>query len=332
MAQRAVALERTAWQAAPWRAGATQWDRRLSTDSIVVMTSTDPSILAQVLLHHVSPQARPSLQSMNDLQDQLAGMVSQAVATWPDVELTPLDFAQHVAAHLQPDVRPSSLDASGLFLAAACARGQPKALQALNRILVAMAQRVLPSVHPSPAFHDEVLQTVRVKLLVGSESSAPRIASYAGTGPLEGWLRVVVGRTALDLHRARRPKVPEVMVNESTLPADVITDIELDFIRREHREDFRAAFHAALDSLTDEERALLRLHVINAMGIDRLAVVLQVGRSTAARRLAAMRGKIRKQTQRFLAQRLQMSPSELNSLVRAMQSQVELSMTRVLER
>src|SRR5262250_2343285 len=54
---------------------------------------------------------------------------------------------------------------------------------------------------PTP-LADAVRQRVRMKLFVGA---APKIASYAGTGPLGAWLRVVTIRCARDLHRTTHP-------------------------------------------------------------------------------------------------------------------------------
>jgi hypothetical protein len=42
---------------------------------------------------------------------------------------------------------------------------------------------------------DELRQTLRVRLLAGP---SPKIASYKGSGPLSGWVRVVATRIALE--------------------------------------------------------------------------------------------------------------------------------------
>src|SRR5262249_57317213 len=57
-------------------------------------------------------------------------------AAWPAVPLEEAAFAAHVRATLAPDAgaaQVSGLDAGGLYLACACARGLPSALAGLDR-------------------------------------------------------------------------------------------------------------------------------------------------------------------------------------------------------
>jgi RNA polymerase sigma-70 factor (ECF subfamily) len=53
----------------------------------------------------------------------------------------------------------------------------------------------------SPELRDEVRQILWQRLFVGTGAAAPRILSYAGRGPLAGWVAVAAQRIALDLRR-----------------------------------------------------------------------------------------------------------------------------------
>ena len=66
------------------------------------------------------------------------------------------------------------------------------------------------------------------------------------------------------------------------------------------------------------------------MNIDKLGVMFQIHRATAARWLHSARESVFTETRRLLQQRLRLSPAEFDSLVRVLRSQLDLSVTRLL--
>jgi hypothetical protein len=90
-------------------------------------------------------------------------------AAWPSIALDAATFAAHFALHAIFCDDSALANAADLYLACAC--NVPEAAR----------------VDPRPAFVDEVLQALRVRLLVGE---TPKIATYAGrAGPrcVAGW-------------------------------------------------------------------------------------------------------------------------------------------------
>jgi len=77
---------------------------------------------------------------------------------------------------------------------------------------------------------------------------------------------------------------------------------------------------------------VLRQHTLDGQSIDRLAALHGVHRATAARWIDAARGTVLAGTQRELIQRLGLNTSELASVIRLIQSQLELSLLRALRR
>ena len=123
-------------------------------------------------------------------------------AAWPKVELDEEVFAAHVLSKLAPDAGAEEvdrLDAAGLYLACACARGVPSALAELDLHVLAKVPEFLARIQGSSALPDEVRQILRERLLVGAGGEPPRIATYSGEGPLAAWVRVAAVRTALNL-------------------------------------------------------------------------------------------------------------------------------------
>src|SRR5262249_11434487 len=102
--------------------------------------------------------------------------------------------------------------------------------------------------------------------------------------------------------------------------------------KRLYREEFKQAFHAAVEALDDGARLLLQQSALDGLSIDQLAAFHGVHRSTAARRVQAARTAVLVATQRELSRRLQLSRGELASVMRLIRSQLDLSLTHVLRR
>jgi len=173
---------------------------------------------------------------------------------------------------------------------------------------------------------DEVRQRLRHRLLVPNHAGHQKIADYRGLGRLPSWLRVVAIRIALDLkqqepHRSSSPPRDDQLVSD---------DPELDYLRQRYAEDFRVAFVDALRALPIEQRNVLRLHLLDGLSIDRIGKLHDVHRATAARWLVNARERLAKDTQRLLQSRLNVSPSEFESLLRLVRSDLDVSLCRIL--
>jgi RNA polymerase sigma-70 factor (ECF subfamily) len=215
-----------------------------------------------------------------------------------------------------------------LYLACAVARGDAVALRAFDeRILSEIAPSVV-RVDSSADFLDEVRQTLRTRLLVGGEGEPPRITEYKGRGPLVGWVRVAAVRVALNL---KRSAVPAASTEE--LLGDLAAgepDPELRHLKTLYRAEFSAALRAALAALSERQRLLLRLHYVDGLRLARIAGLYQVHESTASRWISSSVDAVASDTRRRLIERLSLSPSNLDSVARMVQSQLDVSIRRIL--
>jgi RNA polymerase sigma-70 factor (ECF subfamily) len=223
------------------------------------------------------------------------------------------------------DVPPERFD--DLFLACACAEGDPAALQHFEQHLVPVARAAVCQVSTASDLVDETIQELRQRLFMGDH---PRIAAYAGKGPLWKWLRITASRTAHDLLRARgtaRESSSDVV--ERLLMEDVEPEFRL--IRERYQDLFREALREAVTRLTAEERTLLRLRYVENQGIDRLAIPFRAHRATIARRLQTIRDKMLAHVQRRLsAEDPRLGEGDAHSLWRAVRSHIHFSFTRIL--
>lgn len=268
--------------------------------------------------HGGAYRAVPSLEAL------LTSLTGRA----PGVE--PRAFVRHLAARLPPSSQPEktlrAIHAEDLALALRCASGAFALLEPLlDRVARAVAR-----LDESGALADEVKQVLREKLLLPDGARPPRILDYAGQGPLLAWLKAAALRHALNLKRPRARDAAESEAKLAALPAAQSPELEL--IRVRHHQQFSEAFAAAMASLTPRERTLLKLHVLDGLPLERIGALYAKDKSTVSRWLSTAHQRLERQTRAHLVRTLQLTPGALESVLRAAQSQLSLSLSLFLQR
>lgn len=263
----------------------------------------------------------------------LAELHAAGRAAFPGIALDHAVFAAHLRARAGEAADAAALrrlHAPDLYLACACARGDAGAVRLFEEAVLRKIEPALARVGAEPILA-EVKQIVRERLLVGAPGKEPRIAEYAGEGALLTWVRVIALRTAATIRRgARRSKARE---DEAMLDAAMAVEgPELAHMRRRYAHDFKAAFEVAVTELSPRDRNLIRQHLIDGLTIDDLGALYQVNRVTAARWLSSAREDVARATRRALTARLSVSQGELESILRLVRSDLDLSLERVLRR
>ncbi len=262
-------------------------------------------------------------------QPALDELVDRARQAWPGFSLEPPALARALGAAIAQGVAVKHLDPVEIGLALACADHNPAALRAFEAQYLADLPRTLAHMRLPDDLVAEVAQITRERLLLGTDASGtPRLTAYAGRGQLRALVRVVATRAALDQRRSqgRRREVPATELSAVLLAS---TDPEQAAGRDRKGEVFRAAFEAAVADLAPDDRTLLRMYVIDGVGIDGLATVTGVHRSTAARRLARIRRVIADNTRGQL-ERAGLQPTELQSVIGVVDEGLELTLSRIL--
>ncbi len=295
--------------------------------------SEDP--LAKILLDTLverAPEAPPTAEA-GALEARLRELHAAARAAWPAFSVEAADFVRRVAERLDVkaglDEALTTLRASDLYLACACARCDPAALRAFEEQLLSQVPRFLARLAAPRSLCDEVAQELRAELLVPAADTPPRIAEYSGRGDLAGWLRVVAIRTALRLRKEQK-KLAGSDPEDAARPLFGVADPELDYLKLRYRAEYEQAFQGALSKLSKRERLYLRLHYVDRLSIDKLGGLYRVHRSTIARRLAAHRQKLYETTRELLRERLRVSDSEFESLLALVRSQLAVSIRGAL--
>jgi RNA polymerase sigma-70 factor (ECF subfamily) len=261
------------------------------------------------------------------VEEALRLLFASGRETWRGIDVPAPVFARHLGSVWSPRVsRLENLRGADLYLACACAAGDPRALAALEPLL-AGACTALPG--GSSVLSDEVRQELRERLLVADRGAAPLIATYSGEGALTSWLKVIAVRAALRRQKSVAREVeldPEQMGGlDSGKP-----DPELDYLKLRHGEDFRAAFKDAAHALPPRDRTLLRLYYADGLGVERIGSIYQVHPSTASRWLQSVREALLLETRRLLGERLKLTSSEVESLLGLLRSGMQASLRGVL--
>jgi RNA polymerase sigma-70 factor (ECF subfamily) len=266
-----------------------------------------------------------------DVPDRVAAAAARIAAAGrtahPSLAVSDAAIVARLDARLRddPDARLDDLHDADLFLAVALVAGDPAALRIFEDVLVPQIDVALRRLRLPAGAADEVKQALRVELLVDDG----KIADYAGLGELAAWLRVAATRKALKLIRRadREESLDDILLDHwpasSPSPA-------LDHIKARYTAELKRAVGGAFAALEVRQRNLLRQHVLDELTIDDLARLYRVHRATCARWLTDARDELARGTRRRLVDALKVPTTELDSLLRFLDSDIELSISRVL--
>jgi RNA polymerase sigma-70 factor, ECF subfamily len=256
---------------------------------------------------------------------------------WPAVDLPADVFVRHLARRLPEDSVDVPLERvlarlilTDLYLACACVHKVPGAIEALERHDMEKLSASLGFLKLSATTLDDICQMVRIHLLVGTAGSNPQLGEYKGVGTLLSWMRVIAARMA---HKqgvtVRETPTENVLAAIEAMPV-LGPDAELELIKRRYRHQFRRAVREAFATLSSEQRQLLWLHFIDRMPTTKMGPLFGVDQSTASRKIKSARHAVYEETKRLLQERLGLSSQEFKSLMKVIDSQLDLSLSEDL--
>lgn len=270
--------------------------------------------------------------------DQLRAWAASAIergrAAWPGFAVSPEEMTRVATARLASSPVSSAgpgldaLDVAEIYIAVACARGDRAALAQFRARYFDPVMSSLRRMGLGNSQLDDVWQTTCDRLLVHQTGEMPRIFRYAGRGELRGLVRVAATRMALNwLQRERSSAGDDDWIDH--LPAGH-SNPELHAIKRQHRSELKEELEAAIASLSARERMILRLHLVERMGIDAIAALCSVHRATAARSVVRAKESLTVRVRARLMARWKTADADLPALKVLVDSQIDLSLQRLL--
>ena len=271
-------------------------------------------------------------ESRAGLERLLASALAEGRAAWPTFRVSDAAFVAYLAQHLPDAGLEAAIEALlpvDLYLAVACVGGNAEAIQVLDKMLLQPAAAEAARSYRGGLEAAELLQAVREKVLVRQPTNEPKLATYAGRAPLSSWVRVVAIHAAVSASRRLRPTETLDEVSEG-LAEVVAADVELGHLETRYASEFKAAFHDAIARLDERDRTMLRMHVLDHLGIDELCKIHGVHRATAARWLVRIREALFEWTKESLRIRLSLDEEEFEGIVHALLSRLDVSLERAL--
>ncbi len=259
--------------------------------------------------------------------DAIAAHWHAGVAAWPGVVVAADRFASEIARRSgERIVAACGVD---LYLAIACSDGDAAAIQRCKDLARIETEGVARRLRATPDQAADVAADLSRVLFVDEPERPAAIRAFSGRGNLRAYVRVMATR---DLIRAINRGRRETPIGDDEIIDRLAThdDPELGMLRAQYHGVVDGAMRAALGALDKRSRALLRYQVVDGWNVDQVGRVYGVHRATAARWIAAARETLGKAIRIELGKRLEIDPVEVASIVRLVQSRVDVSLDRLL--
>jgi RNA polymerase sigma-70 factor (ECF subfamily) len=251
---------------------------------------------------------------------------ASAARAWPALQVGRDELLAYLDERVNPDEGIERLRVDDLYLACACAAGRREAIDAF---LSAYGAELEAAVQRMPEGAADLQQALREKLFSGA---APKIGDYAGRGSLRSWVRVTALRMRIDAERSRKARRE---LNDGD--ADVLAALpdgrdnpELSHMRLHYRDAFERALAQAFAGLTPKQRNLLRHKLVQQLRHDQLGELYKVHERTIKRWLAEARELLLRETRAALGTILGIHSAEIDSVMRFLQSDLDVSVQRYL--
>lgn len=294
------------------------------------MSALAPCVNAFLSALHAD--ARPRFEDVATLATTLGRLRETALAAYPELAVDAAVFAAELAHRLGAAANPEQVArvrAEHIHIAIACAAGDPLAIRRFEDDFLDKVDAIARRLRARPDQGDEVRGHMRRILFVSEPGRPAALREFSGRGDLHSYLRVIATRELVRVINKGRREVGGLddAFLDMLSPA---SDAQLCYLRERYRPEVDAAMRAALTALPAQPRALLRYSMIDGWNIDRIGALYGIHRATAARRLAAARATLGGAIRTELAARLAISVGEVDSIVRLVQSRIDVSLERML--
>ncbi len=296
---------------------------------------SDDFALADAFVDRSVEDVEPRGDAHAVLQAALHAALVKARTAHPGLGVDEVALCRHLGAQLEqvdPRTPLADLRVEDAYLAFAAGHGDKAGVARMREIFGGDVDRALRKAASTGHAADELAQQAWVKLLAGGPDGEPHLLRYGGRGSLQGWVRVVTSRMAVDLLRRKGTKrevavAPEVLVEIGRDDPDP----QVQLLRSKYRDEVKAAMEDAFERLAPRDRRLLRGQLVEHLTVDDLGAMFGVHRTTASRWLHKARGRLVEGAHAALRERVGGGDETVRSLVQLVRSQLDLSVARLLQ-
>jgi RNA polymerase sigma-70 factor (ECF subfamily) len=268
---------------------------------------------------------------------ELLAAVDRAVLgaeeAWPAFRAPRAAFRERVLAVLEAAGSEAAealedLHASDLYLAHACAIGVPAAIEAFTaRFLAGPGSHIREH---KDVGADAVRRELEDTLLLGKSESGPQIAKYEGRGPLGAFVKRAAQFAAGTLRRRAAAQREVEWVDELASVICSPPESAKRVVVSQYSAVIQEAVLAALWTLERRQRTVVRLHLTQGVSLTQIGKMFNVTQPTVSRWLQAAVDHLYAEIRRAIREAHGVEGSELESIVRDVRSQIDLSLSRIL--
>ena len=183
------------------------------------------------------------------------------VAAWPEIVVAPERFASEVERR---GTALETLKGADLYVAIACVDGIAPAIEAVRAMLASEVRFAGTKTTASREQLEDVTAQLSRVLFIDEPERPAALRAYSGRGGLKAYLRVIAMRELVRVvNRGRR----EVAIGEDDFIDRIVpaSDPEISILRRQYHDVVDDAMRAALQTLDERERALLRYAFVDGL-------------------------------------------------------------------
>jgi RNA polymerase sigma-70 factor len=276
----------------------------------------------------------------------------EAQQTFPDVQLDLQVFVQKVVTilgkHLPQRLNEAefnlnitqflgSLKWEALFLTTACASGDEAAWRIFHSryhsVIQKAARYCSENYSEAHEVSDSLMSELFLPISTESGEKTNKIAQYDGLGSLEGWIKVVVSRLAIDQIRRsqRQVSLEDLETDPSSLrgggrESGTGNDMDLPGASKM----FITSLDHAMEQLNVQEKLILSLYYLRDVSLKEIGGMLRVHESTVSRSLDRLKKQLRKRVERHLREHFQVRSAEVPQLIEMAHLEVDVDLKRML--
>ncbi len=286
------------------------------------------------------------------LQSAIEKYCRRAQETSPDIQLDLELFIEKVAAVLMRrfprqsgrqefDAATTqfldSLKWEELFLTTACASGDGAAWQAFHLryhgVIQKAARHCTENASEAQELSESMMSDLFLPVSTASGTKTNKIGQYDGTGSLEGWIKVVVTRMAIDqIRRSQKQVSLEELDGEpesrAGIPRDIVSTVGVDIPAASKM--FAASLNHAMNQLGGQEKLILSLYYMEDLSLKEIGRLIKVHESTVSRTLDRLKKQLRKSVERHLRDRFRVQAADVAQLIEVAHLEVDVDLKKVL--
>jgi RNA polymerase sigma-70 factor len=251
----------------------------------------------------------------------------------------PMEFSNELPSKTAQEIQVllENLKWQELFLTTACANGDAAAWNIFRDQYQCAIRKTALRALGNAAQAEDLAETLATDLFLPHQPSVSKgdnkIGQYHGMGSLEGWIKVVIHRLAIDRFRIPRRSVSleELEVEPASMAPYVQADrFVQDLDTHKALIMVSRSLSGALARLNTQERLVLNLYYLQDTSLKDIGRWLRVHESTVSRMIDRLRASLRKAVSGQLQKEYGIPKKEISHVIQLAQSHLEIDLKEIL--